>query len=973
MKKILFSALGAAALLVTGCAKNDLDATMVSGEMTNVTLSVAMDGASESRAIDNYGDASAVTRCILEVYTDQNELYKRMVVESDGKSAEFDLRLVSLQTYDFVAWADCGSGTDGLGDLYYVTTSLKAITTDFSNYAGSDEQRDAFFGKESVTGGTTSVTMELTRPFGQLNLLCDFTDILESQRPKSIKLKYVSVPNAFNAFDGSVSGTEELEWNDTTVVETSDVENAKGVHLATDYIFAPATTNGDQIVEFTATFTDSYDATTTNNKFANIPIRRNWRTNVSGEFLSNECKTTINILPGFDGTESVNITGTTTVASVADAQTFLDDYIGGEDIKVTIAEIDGDSSITVPASITTTAVTFVIESVKNTTDKLTVATTTTGDVTIDNQSGTAMGLDVTAESASVYVSGSYNSLSISSGPDTTYIAEGAVVSELTVNKGNVVLYGEAKSIVRGTDNKETVELTAYGTLGTFGEGVELVDGTIFYNETTGTQYSTFQALIGNVVANNVVFVGAGEHEYSTSIQKSLTIKGTNAGKAGYATDRKAETVILSEFYQSATATGNVGALTMVVDGVTLSGAAAFDVEGGVNLTLKNSIISSSSAKVGSNSENDRVVYVNGTAANSNVTITNNLFKPADGELNEIWLTGNNLKNGDITLTATVEDNVFDFTTIFAGSGGYTTEGSTNISIKNNTFKNISGKYTYYAQSQYDAYAVVMKPGSALPYIIVDGNTFEDSVANKVVYASASTWAIPGDSFYNANVSGSDVDAIYPTYSAALTESLGDWNTGDSYFSPEDQPSFADGKTTIKFGSSSKWGASENYANPLWFGTWNQSIDIFIDNANWVSGDNTCLGAAPSGANGAWAADHILSILKDDVGYQLGLSGNAKSADRSRYNSTPKDGSTNFVNDQTLDGWYTVKWVYYYEDATYKCDMSVSNTYTSATVISLTYSLNNAIGMSSNAYLWSDDDTTQFKSLVVKNQQVSMGR
>ncbi|MFI3287776.1 MAG: leucine-rich repeat domain-containing protein, partial [Rikenellaceae bacterium] len=221
--------------------------------------------------------------------------------------------------------------------------------------------------------------------------------------------------------------------------------------LSADYVFAP--TEGG-VAEFTAYYTaDGTDVTSYT--FSSIPYKRNYQTNISGNLLTKQGDITVTVNPVWEGEEDVYLSGTVSVATVEEANEFFESYAGTEDVNITIGVVDGAEAIEIPSTITSN-VTFVIESAINE-PVLVVTTEISGDVTIDNQSGTAMGLDVTAENASVYVKGSYNSISVASAPSTAYITEGAEVTEtLTVNKGNVVLYGTVGSIVRGSENSDEV-------------------------------------------------------------------------------------------------------------------------------------------------------------------------------------------------------------------------------------------------------------------------------------------------------------------------------------------------------------------------------------------------------------------------------------------------------------------------------------------------------------------------------------
>ncbi len=312
MKRILFSTLGAAALLVTSCSKDGLDTTMApAGEVANVSLSVAMGEASATRTISTKGTASEINRMILEVYTTDDLCYYREVqaVTSATDIVTFDLKLVTSETYDFVAWADCSS--DGLADKYYDTDSeggLQTITADYTSYKGNDEERDAFFGIQTVAVTSTAVSesMTLTRPFGQLNISTNLTDVIDEMCPDEISIAYTTtVADTFDARTGAVSGDETITWNDAAEVIdlASSSKDAVNVHLSTDYILVAA--DDEKLFDFEISLIDDRDDTTTK-EFTNIPIKRNYRTNISGELLTVNGSVDVDLNPVFENNDDTN-------------------------------------------------------------------------------------------------------------------------------------------------------------------------------------------------------------------------------------------------------------------------------------------------------------------------------------------------------------------------------------------------------------------------------------------------------------------------------------------------------------------------------------------------------------------------------------------------------------------------------------------------------------------------------------------
>ena len=298
MRKILLLMVGFA-ISLTACQKNE---GLVSDAITtsSFTITIPQSGISTRAVTDAFGTGTSVNRCILEIYH-SDQLYSRIVKPISNKQVTFDnLRLVSSQEYDFVFWADCAtanSGSDeGFDDKVYITTAtggLKAIT-EKGEFVGNSDERDAFFAKESfeVTGSfTESVTLK--RPFGLLvvktNDLNEIKD--EALKPTGYKVAFKGLATTFNALTGEVSGSADVTYT------AEELAKADGT-ISMDFLWATDTEAA--LSDFSMTFLNNSTEICTNDAFTNIPIRRNYRTNVSGNLLTKQGTINVTIDPEFE-------------------------------------------------------------------------------------------------------------------------------------------------------------------------------------------------------------------------------------------------------------------------------------------------------------------------------------------------------------------------------------------------------------------------------------------------------------------------------------------------------------------------------------------------------------------------------------------------------------------------------------------------------------------------------------------------
>ena len=243
----------------------------------------------------DFGNGAKVDRCLLQIYRSGTTPAKYGEQQSatvqkgtDGKlTATFNLRLVASQTYDFVFWADCSTGD------HYNTDDLTNITVK-GDYAGNNDEFDAFTGAllDYQVTGAFSENITLRRPFGQLNVkTLDLAAIPDpALKPTKVKVAFTAVPTSFDARKSEVGTT-------TAAAEyTADVLSADG-DLTVDYIWAPV--EEATLADFSMTFLNGTTEISTNGDFKNIPIRRNYRTNVSGNLLTKQGTFNVTINPEF--------------------------------------------------------------------------------------------------------------------------------------------------------------------------------------------------------------------------------------------------------------------------------------------------------------------------------------------------------------------------------------------------------------------------------------------------------------------------------------------------------------------------------------------------------------------------------------------------------------------------------------------------------------------------------------------------
>lgn len=447
MKKYFSFVVGFILLVFTACQSDEWTNGGRNGEVA-ASFSVKLPDDGSTVATRATGDGTTVNRCIMEIYLN-DELYSREIGVISDLTAKFDVRLVTSQTYKFVFWADHVASTDGeniKADLHYATADLRNISM-IGNYNGSskDDTRDAFFANlEKLVTNAFSESVTLTRPFGQLNIKTeDLASIPVNQKttltPTAAKLSFKNLYTGINAATGDLLG----ELSAVTYENEADVVDTDG-NLTVDYLFAPKDVTKQHLVNMTLAVNSADGKQITTKDLNNIPVQRNYKTNVTGNLLTVDGKFNVTVTPAFlspDLSEKVK-----EVASVTE-----------------VAEALKTNTNVVVTEAPTTAATISLPKY----DKEDVAVSitlpvTTQDITISYAAGedskkVPKALNITAPSASkiiidadkstVTLNGeTYTNVEATTADNTLIVESGVTIGTLKLVKGNVKLYGKVNAI-----------------------------------------------------------------------------------------------------------------------------------------------------------------------------------------------------------------------------------------------------------------------------------------------------------------------------------------------------------------------------------------------------------------------------------------------------------------------------------------------------------------------------------------------
>lgn len=479
--KIQFSALAAAALallLSTACQREELANGILPGEEVNVTISAVMpSGGPEVKSAKDPGDGSAINRCVLGVYLvngSTQELYGSVMYEavSEGTATFEDVALLTGYDYKLVFWADNVAETLALSTDNHYTVTFEATAPQVSYksegaYTSSDDTRDAFFGVFDLKGfsGTVEDSYALTRPFGQLNIFTtDYAGIQsETLKPAKVQLTFPSIPTGMNLLTGATTSLTAVTGTVSSIPTLIASPVVSGAHqLSFDYIFAPA----NQQLMLQNIEMAFYDASGSqlpieSYTFPELPVQRNYRTNVSGALLTKSADLTIDIQKNFEGIKDVNLHEVSTIEEVEKTLNEIADMganVQPESVVFTFSDelddTENSNTIELPALTTEVVLNFDggISSTGLKVQDNSADGSFTGNVIIRNAGEDAVPLTIDLPGGSVELkSGNWSSVDVTTADNTFVVGSDVEIKNLTIRKGSLKLYGRITGTLTKAD------------------------------------------------------------------------------------------------------------------------------------------------------------------------------------------------------------------------------------------------------------------------------------------------------------------------------------------------------------------------------------------------------------------------------------------------------------------------------------------------------------------------------------------
>lgn len=319
-----------------------------------------------------YGEGKNIGRVECYVYKPNKKLLQTIPVDVNTMSVE--LPLAAGETYQLLFWADAGEGKSP----YQLTSSLEwdgdvgdmvnrcDLTIDQAKLAAmtNPDYADAFYYVMEYTAGKSSEEdITLYRPFAQINLgTCDAQYLDEANYSSTVFGKAYpdgaqttvsyTAPGSMNLFDGEASKEEVAFTMPIQPIEPhKDVKfpgslNDGRTYRYTNMAYVIIPQEG-KLLPLTFNTYNGADHTKAiwSNTYKDLPLKRNWRTNVMGSLFTDATDFTVTINPAFtDGFQQ----------DQKQNEKFLDDLVTKKDtdgnVHLVITEDYGQGTIRIPDS-----------------------------------------------------------------------------------------------------------------------------------------------------------------------------------------------------------------------------------------------------------------------------------------------------------------------------------------------------------------------------------------------------------------------------------------------------------------------------------------------------------------------------------------------------------------------------------------------------------------------------------------------
>ena len=324
MKKSLLLVAATLTALFSACSSDEL---ANGNDVVNVSFNASFDQVMPTRGVSGESDGTAATKLYVAVYNANNELIKpisKIGVEGSegtvivsGKAATVNFQLVKGQTYNFVFWAQNPNAT---ADAVVFNPETGKVSVDYTKIKANDESLDAFTAHVNNLTVTGAIAQDVTlkRPWAQVNYGSAQADwdaaVAAGITVAKSKVTVNNVYKTLNALTGEVEGTAEtadiaLAANtipaSATTSRTLTVSGTNYKYIGLNYLLVG--NEGQQsLIKADLEIQKESGEVINTLAFSNVPVQRNYRTNIVGNLLTSQTQFNITLDENYDNDKNID-------------------------------------------------------------------------------------------------------------------------------------------------------------------------------------------------------------------------------------------------------------------------------------------------------------------------------------------------------------------------------------------------------------------------------------------------------------------------------------------------------------------------------------------------------------------------------------------------------------------------------------------------------------------------------------------
>ena len=251
------------------------------------------------------GDGSTVDKLAYAIYEEEsNDVYGSGIVDKTDGKFTFKPSLYIGKEYDIIlfAYKDDSDDSYDIDNLQAVTRSEGLIGENADAFSLKetvkiDKDENLYVNGASKGSFRNPRTVELTRPFAQLNIGTSSVDDLAAVGAAKVKVTISDYKTSYNVRTSLMNG-ETTYYEYTTAIadvkeNTFDIEETAYNYVSLNYLFPVGN------VEATVTVLTAGDEPIRTISFDNLPLNANRKTNIYGNLVKGELTFNVSVETGF--------------------------------------------------------------------------------------------------------------------------------------------------------------------------------------------------------------------------------------------------------------------------------------------------------------------------------------------------------------------------------------------------------------------------------------------------------------------------------------------------------------------------------------------------------------------------------------------------------------------------------------------------------------------------------------------------